>query len=83
MISDYINQNNYAKRTDSSNHRNIKLSLFPSNTEEHQNADLFPIESDRGRISQVISNFLSNAFNFTNEGDIIYVNVEKKIPVAA
>jgi two-component system sensor histidine kinase VicK len=78
LISDYISQNNYAKRTDSSNHRNIKLSLFPSNTEEYQNADLFPIESDRGRISQVISNFLSNAFNFTNEGDTIYVNVERK-----
>jgi signal transduction histidine kinase/CheY-like chemotaxis protein len=78
LISDYISQNNYAKRTDSSNHRNIKLSLFPSNTEEYQNADLFPIESDRGRISQVISNFLSNAFNFTSKGDTIYVNVEKK-----
>jgi signal transduction histidine kinase/ActR/RegA family two-component response regulator len=78
LISDYISQNNDAKRTDSSNYRNIKLSLFPSNTEEYQNADLFPIESDRGRISQVISNLLSNAFNFTNEGDTIYVNVEKK-----
>jgi len=78
LISDYISQNNDAKRTDSSNYRNIKLSLFPSHIEEYQNADLFPIESDRGRISQVISNFLSNAFNFTNEGDTIYVNVEKK-----
>jgi K+-sensing histidine kinase KdpD len=83
LISEYISQNNDAKRTDSSTYRNIKLSLFPSNIEEHQNADLFPIESDRGRISQVISNFLSNAFNFTNEGDTIYVNVEKKIPPAA
>jgi two-component system sensor histidine kinase VicK len=77
LVNDYISQNNDAKRIDSSNYRNIKLSLFPSNTEEYQNA-VFLIESDRGRISQVISNFLSNAFNFTNEGDTIYVNVEKK-----
>lgn len=78
LVNDYISQNNDAKRTDSSNYSNIKLSLFPSNTEEYQNADLFLIESDRGRISQVISNFLSNAFNFTNKGDTIYVNVERK-----
>jgi two-component system, OmpR family, sensor histidine kinase VicK len=74
LVNDFMSQNNDAKRTDSSNYRNIKLLLFTSNTE----TDLFLIESDRGRISQVISNFLSNAFNFTNKGDTIYVNVEKK-----
>ena len=59
--------------------RNIKLSSSPSITEEEQqNADLFLIEADRGRISQVISNLLSNALKFTNEGDIIYVNLEEK-----
>ena len=78
MVNDYISQNNYAKRTDSSTYRNIKLSLFPSNTQEYQNADLILIESDRERISQVISNLLSNAFNFTTKGDTIYVNAEKK-----
>jgi signal transduction histidine kinase len=78
LVNDYISQNNYAKRTDSSTYRNIKLSLFPSNTQEYQNADPILIESDRERISQVISNLLSNAFNFTNKGDTIYVNAEKK-----
>ena len=53
--------------------------LFPSITENRQNANLFLIEADRDRISQVISNLLSNALRFTNEDDTIYVTIEKSI----
>jgi two-component system sensor histidine kinase VicK len=79
-VDDYISQNNIAKKNDSNNYyRNIKLSLFPSITEEEQqDADFFLIEADRGRISQVVSNLLSNAVKFTNECDTVYVNLEKK-----
>ncbi|MGB6627696.1 MAG: hybrid sensor histidine kinase/response regulator [Nitrososphaeraceae archaeon] len=78
-VDDYISQNNIAKKNDSNNYyRNIKLSSFPSITEEEQqNADLFLIEADKGRISQVVSNLLSNAVKFTNECDTIYVNLKE------
>jgi signal transduction histidine kinase/CheY-like chemotaxis protein len=79
LVDDYKKPNNNEKKYDSNINRNIELScLFPSITEDHQNADLFPIEADRGRISQVISNLLSNALKFTNEDDTIYVTIEKK-----
>ncbi|MGB8024910.1 MAG: hybrid sensor histidine kinase/response regulator, partial [Nitrososphaeraceae archaeon] len=78
-VDDYVSQNNIAKKNDSNNYyRNIKLSSFPSITEEEQqNADLFLIEADKGRISQVVSNLLSNAVKFTNECDTIYVNLNE------
>jgi signal transduction histidine kinase/CheY-like chemotaxis protein len=79
LVDDYKSPNNNEMKYDSNINRNIELScLFPSITEDHQNADLFPIEADRGRISQVISNLLSNALKFTNEDDTIYVTIEKK-----
>ena len=34
------------------------------------------IEADKGRISQVISNFLSNAVKFTNEGTMSNRSIE-------
>ena len=79
LVDDYKSPNNNEKRHDSNIYRNIELCcLFPSITEDHQNADLFLIEADRDRISQVISNLLGNALKFTNEDDTIYVIIEKK-----
>ncbi len=83
LVDDHIIQNNIAKKNDNKYYRNIKLSILSPLTEEEeeeeeQNADLFLIKADRGRISQVISNLLSNGLKFTNERDTIYVNLEQK-----
>ena len=79
LIDDYKGPNNNEKKYDSNIYRNIELfCLFPSIIEDHQNADLFLIEADRDRISQVISNLLNNALKFTNENDTIYVTIERK-----
>jgi signal transduction histidine kinase len=40
--------------------------------------DDFNIEGDKGRISQVLSNFLINAIKFTKEEDSIIVSAEQK-----
>ena len=78
LVDEYKLQNNNTMKNDIDNHRNIKLSLMPPITEEAQNADLFLIKADKGRISQVFSNLFSNALKFTKENDIIYVNLEQK-----
>ncbi|MDQ6722878.1 MAG: ATP-binding protein, partial [Thermoproteota archaeon] len=81
LVDDHIIQNNIAKKNDNKYYRNIKLSILSPITEEEeeeQNADLFLIKADRGRISQVINNLLSNGLKFTNECDTIYVNLEQK-----
>jgi signal transduction histidine kinase/ActR/RegA family two-component response regulator len=78
LVDEFKSQNNNTMKNDIDNHRNIKLSLMPTITEAAQNADLFLIKADKGRISQVISNLLNNALKFTKENDIIYVNLEQK-----
>jgi signal transduction histidine kinase len=78
LVDEYKSQNNNTMKNDINNRRNIKLSLTSSITEELQNADLFLIKADKGRISQVFSNLLSNALKFTKENDIIYVDLEQK-----
>jgi CheY-like chemotaxis protein len=75
LVDDYKSPNNNENKYDSNIYRNIELYSI---TEDHQNADLFLIDADRDRISQVISNLLSNALKFTNEDDTIYVTIEKK-----
>ena len=78
LVDEYKFQNNNTMKNDIDNHRNIKLSLMPPITEEAQNADLFLIKADKGRISQVFSNLFSNALKFTKENDLIYVKLEQK-----
>jgi two-component system, OmpR family, sensor histidine kinase VicK len=78
LVDEYKFQNNNTMKNDIDNHRNIKLSLMPPITGEAQNADLFLIKADKGRISQVFSNLFSNALKFTKENDLIYVKLEQK-----
>jgi signal transduction histidine kinase/ActR/RegA family two-component response regulator len=80
LVDEYKSQNNNTMKNGNNSHRNIKMSLIPTTTttEEAQNADLFLINADKGRISQVISNLLSNAAKFTNEHDTINVDIEQK-----
>ena len=54
--------------TDSLKKENVRLSYNPQDIIIHE---------DKGRISQVISNLLTNAIKFTKQGTI-FVNVEKK-----
>jgi two-component system, OmpR family, sensor histidine kinase VicK len=62
-IADYKNQ---IKREGKQN--NVELKLTASK-KENNITDIF-VDGDEGRITQVISNLLSNAINFTNEGTI-------------
>ncbi|MER5175961.1 MAG: HAMP domain-containing sensor histidine kinase [Candidatus Nitrosocosmicus sp.] len=88
VVDDYKSQNNNVDKSGSSNYHNhhIILSVFHSSSvtaeeeeeEEEQNADLFGIEADRERISQVISNLLNNALKFTNLDDTIEIKLKKK-----
>src|SRR5215471_4582376 len=60
--------NDITLSTDSLKNENIRLSYSPQ--------DII-IHADKGRISQVISNLLTNAVKFTTQGTI-FVNIEKK-----
>ncbi|HET9773828.1 MAG TPA: HAMP domain-containing sensor histidine kinase, partial [Nitrososphaeraceae archaeon] len=62
--------NDYCTLIEDDGRQNIKLFSEPSKE------TLF-VEADKERISQVISNFISNAMKFTKEGEIS-VNAEKK-----
>ena len=45
---------------------------------ENGRFDSFLAEVDRSRLSQVVSNLLDNAFKFTNEDDVIHIEVKKE-----
>ena len=53
---------------------NLKLLYEPSNKED------IIVEADRGRLTQVISNLLSNALKFTKEGTVS-IRTEKKYSI--
>jgi signal transduction histidine kinase len=65
IVEDYRNQIQKANV-------NVKFSY-----DKHNNNDLLEIEADKERITQVISNLLSNALKFTEEG-YISISAEKK-----
>ena len=52
LVGDYTSQNNFAKKNDSNNYRNIKLSFLPAITEDSQNASLFLIEADKRKVQK-------------------------------
>ena len=61
--------NDIAVGTDSLKNENIRLSYNPQ--------DII-IHADKGRISQVISNLLTNAIRFTTQGTIFVSGQEKQ-----
>jgi len=60
------------------NKKNIKLFLELYNGNNNNNNKII-VEADKNRLSQVISNLLNNAINFTNEGSITVIVETKKI----
>ncbi len=82
LVDDFIRENNTGNTTDGNNYRDIKLSLIPlpifKEKEQKVAPDLFLIKADKGRIAQVISNLLNNAFKFTNKGNTIIIDIKKE-----
>ena len=86
LVDDYISENDIKSSWDDNNYRNIKLSLFPAYISEkeeeeagkEQKADIFLVNADKYRISQVISNLLHNAMKFTNNGNTININIKQE-----
>ena len=87
MVDDYISENNIKSSWDDNNYRNITFSSFPASicekeeeeeARKEQKADLFLVNADKYRISQVISNLLNNAIKFTNKDNIIIINIKKE-----
>jgi two-component system, OmpR family, sensor histidine kinase VicK len=88
LVDDYISENNIESSWDDNNYRYIKFSSFPASicekeeaeaaaTRKEQKADLFLINADKYRITQVISNLLNNAIKFTNKGNTIIIDIKK------
>ena len=81
LVDDYKSENNNEYRNDDNNYRDIKLSFFSSSIskeKEQKAGDLYLIDADKGRITQVITNFLNNAFKFTNKGNSINIVLNKE-----
>ncbi len=66
----------YRRHLDNEERYNSRLDFSQLN--KHGSYDSFLAEVDRSRVSQVISNLWDNAFKFTNEGEMIKMEIKRE-----
>ncbi len=76
LIQDLIDDYKSQQKNDTCN---IELYFNIDGQQKDLDNNLFLIEADKARISQVVSNLLINALKFTNKDCLIQVTIERKV----